>query len=120
MVSHAQSTKTRKEYILIKGAPEVVARIIGQKAFLEEVAKQQERGRRAIAAAVIEGELDYEVVKQKLNKGETLKDWRYIGTWFIEDPVRGDVPEYFVSVPKEISNTDNSIVYFKNSSCINV
>lgn len=93
MVSHAQSTKTRKEYILIKGAPEVVARIIGQKDFLEEVAKQQERGRRAIAAAVIEGDLDYEVVKQKLNKGETLKDWRYIGTWFIEDPVRGDVPE---------------------------
>jgi Ca2+-transporting ATPase len=53
MVSHVQSTKTRKEYILIKGAPEVVARIIGQKDFLEVVAQQQERGRRAIAAAVI-------------------------------------------------------------------
>ena len=62
MVSHVQSVKSRKEYILIKGAPEVVARIIGQKDFLETVAQQQERGRRAIAAAVIEGEMDYEEI----------------------------------------------------------
>ena len=93
MVSHVQNVKTYEESILIKEAPEVVARIIGKSHFLEKVAQQQARGRRAIAAAIISGKIDYDKIEQRLKKGETIQEWEYVGTWFIEDPVRGDVPE---------------------------
>ena len=93
MVSHVQSVKSYEECILIKGAPEVVARIIGKHHFLPTVAQQQARGRRAIAAAVIAGKVDYDQIEQRLKRGEPIPEWEYVGTWFIEDPVRGDVPE---------------------------
>lgn len=78
--------------IIIKGAPEVVARIIGDNSFLADVATQQARGRRAITAAVL-GEADYTKVKDLLAGGGQIKGSRYVGTWYIEDPVRSDVPE---------------------------
>ncbi len=93
MVSYVQNNNTRDEMILIKGAPEVVARIIGKKHFLDKVAQQQQRGRRAIAAATITGEVDYEDIQDRLQSGEIIEQWEYVGTWFIEDPVRSDVPE---------------------------
>ncbi len=77
---------------IIKGAPEVVARIIGDDSFLADVATQQARGRRAITAAVL-GEADYAKVKGLLAGGGQIKGSRYGGTWYIEDPVRSDVPE---------------------------
>ena len=77
---------------IIKGAPEVVARIIGDDSFLADVATQQARGRRAITAAVL-GEADYTKVKDLLADGGQIKGSRYVGTWYIEDPVRSDVPE---------------------------
>lgn len=67
------ATKTIKYY---KGAPEVIAKLIKDNSFLEKVAEQQARGRRAISFASKE-------------KGGKLT---YDGTVFIEDPVRVDVP----------------------------
>ena len=77
--------------LLLKGAPEVVARIICNDSYLALVAEQQDRGRRAIAAAVIE-EMEAGEAKRLLEAGQTLPTARYVGTWFIEDPVRPDVP----------------------------
>lgn len=77
--------------LMLKGAPEVVARIIRNDSYLPLVAEQQERGRRAIAAAVVT-DGDAEAVKATLERGESLSEARYVGTWFIEDPVRPDVP----------------------------
>jgi Ca2+-transporting ATPase len=91
MVTHAKSNQTGEEIMVIKGAPEVISRIIGQSDYLAEVATQQERGRRAISAALI-ASLDFETIKKELEQGYALKDCTYIGTWFIEDPVRSDVP----------------------------
>ena len=56
-----------------------------------EVATQQERGRRAISAAVINS-TDFNKIKEELEAGKSLASCTYIGTWFIEDPVRPDVP----------------------------
>ena len=92
MVTQAKEIKTQKEIIVIKGAPEVIARIIKNDDFLSEVSKQQARGRRAISAAVI-GSDDYEYIKERLEGGNELENCQYIGTWFIEDPVRSDVPD---------------------------
>ena len=93
MVSHVgRSNSSGDGLFLIKGAPEVVAHIIGDDSFLGNVAVQQERGRRAISAAVLGGG-DYEEVKRLLADGGMINGSRYVGTWFIEDPVRGDVPE---------------------------
>lgn len=61
----------------LKGAPEVVANMINDSSFLEEVAKQQARGRRAISLA----------------SGPDMEHLKYDGTFFIEDPVRPDVPD---------------------------
>lgn len=60
----------------IKGAPEVLSKIIGDSSFLDKVKEQQARGRRAISFA------------HKNGKGSYIYD----GTVFIEDPVRLDVP----------------------------
>lgn len=77
--------------IVLKGAPEVIARIIRYDEHLSLVGEQQLRGRRAISAAVVEAE-DFAAVKPLLEAGESLSNCHYIGTWFIEDPVRSDVP----------------------------
>lgn len=59
-----------------KGAPEVIARLCSNSSFLDKVAEQQARGRRAISFA-----------------SKSVTGWHYDGTVFIEDPVRPDVPE---------------------------
>ena len=92
MVSHIRNIETKDEYVVIKGAPEVVAGIIGYDAFLGNVVLQQERGRRAISAAVIGGS-NFVQVQSGLERGEVISDGIYIGTWYIEDPLRPDVPE---------------------------
>ena len=92
MVTHAKSTQSGKEIMVIKGAPEVISRIIGRNDYLAEVATQQERGRRAISAATIDS-TQFEEIKKELEQGYALKNCTYVGTWFIEDPVRSDVPE---------------------------
>ncbi len=91
MVSHIRSKETGDETIVIKGAPEVVSRIIGHADYLAEVVEQQARGRRAISAAVL-GSTDFEAVKQDLEEKGVLEGCTYEGTWYIEDPVRLDVP----------------------------
>ena len=91
MVTHAKSRQTGEEIMVIKGAPEVISRIIGRNDYLAEVATQQERGRRAISAAII-ASLQFDTIKKELEQGYALKNCTYIGTWFIEDPVRSDVP----------------------------
>ncbi len=91
MVTQAMNLETEEEVIMIKGAPEVIARIIRYDEYLQEVSVQQARGRRAISAAII-GYDSYNRVKEKLEAGESLRKCEYIGTWFIEDPVRTDVP----------------------------
>ena len=92
MVTQAREINTEKEIIVIKGAPEVIARIIRNSSFLDEVSNQQARGRRAISAAVI-GSDNYGYIKEQLEKGADLDNCQYIGTWYIEDPIRPDVPE---------------------------
>lgn len=92
MVTQAKDTETQEEIIVIKGAPEVIARIIKNDSFLDEVSNQQARGRRAISAAVI-GSDNYESIKEQLENCVSLNNCQYIGTWFIEDPVRHDVPD---------------------------
>lgn len=91
MVTYARKNDTGEEVIMIKGAPEVIAKIIGRDDYLTLVAEQQGRGRRAISAAFIEG-LEYKAVRETLESGASLPGCRYVGTWFIEDPVRSDVP----------------------------
>ena len=67
--------------ILIKGAPEVVIEMCSEvkdkEKILKEVASQQERGRRALGfvSGIDETHLNYD------------------GTYFIEDPIRPDVPD---------------------------
>ncbi len=91
MVSLVRDNSTSVESIVIKGAPEVVSRIIGRDDYLAKVAEQQARGRRAITAAVFKGSSFAEI--KQMHDERTLKaDADYLGTWFIEDPVRGDVP----------------------------
>ena len=89
MVTHAK--KDGKEIMVIKGAPEIISKIIGVDSYLAEVATQQARGRRAITAAVINS-TDFTKVKEELEAEKQLTNCTYIGTWFIEDPVRPDVP----------------------------
>ena len=91
MVSQIQNIETNEELIVIKGAPEVIARIIQDESFLSKVSEQQARGRRAISAAII-GSDNYDFVKEALENNKVLVDAQYIGSWFIEDPVREDVP----------------------------
>ncbi len=91
MVSHIKDNNTNVEYFVIKGAPEVVSRIINYEKYLNEVSKQQARGRRAISAAILKDK-NFDVIQEKLESNVAIKDAEYIGTWFIEDPVRVDVP----------------------------
>lgn len=70
-------TKGSDGVTYVKGAPEVIAKMCGEEGFLEEVAEQQGRGRRAISFA----------------SGSDMDSLQYDGTLFIEDPVRDDVPE---------------------------
>lgn len=65
------------ERVYIKGAPEVIAKLINDDNFLSKVAEQQARGRRAISFA----------------SGTSMDDLTYDGSVFIEDPVRPDVPD---------------------------
>lgn len=60
----------------VKGAPEVISKLVGDDSYLEEVGQQQERGRRAISFA----------------SGSDMEHLEYDGTLFIEDPVRPEVP----------------------------
>lgn len=91
MVSHIKDNNTNSEYFVIKGAPEVISRIINYDKYLNEVSEQQARGRRAISAAILKDE-NFDVIQEKLESGAAVKEAEYIGTWFIEDPVRVDVP----------------------------
>ena len=63
--------------IYLKGAPEVVAGLCQDESFLSVVEEQQARGRRAISCA----------------QGTSMDHLEYTGTFFIEDPVRTDVPD---------------------------
>ena len=92
MVSHIKDKKQSDEYVVVKGAPEVISRIISCDSYLDEVASQQARGRRAISAAVLGG-VDFEAIKTRLEKGEAIAESHYVGTWYIEDPVRPDVAQ---------------------------
>ena len=89
MVTAAE--KDGQSILVIKGAPEVISRLIQYSGYLETVAMQQERGRRAISAAVIE-KLTFDELKNILESGGPIPGAVYVGTWFIEDPVRPDVP----------------------------
>lgn len=62
--------------VYVKGAPEVISKLINNDSFLGKVAEQQARGRRAISFA----------------SGTSMDDLTYDGSVFIEDPVRPDVP----------------------------
>lgn len=62
--------------VYVKGAPEVISRLCGNDSYLEEVVEQQARGRRAISFV----------------SGPDMEHLEYDGTYFIEDPVRPDVP----------------------------
>lgn len=67
---------TIESKIYYKGAPEIISKLINDNSFLEKVAEQQKRGRRAIAFA----------------SGTSKDNLTYDGSVFIEDPVREDVP----------------------------
>ncbi len=70
------STKASDGILYVKGAPEIVSRLCGDDSYLEEVSKQQSRGRRAISFA----------------SGQDIEHLEYDGSVFIEDPIRPDVP----------------------------
>lgn len=91
MVTYAVNQETGEKAIVIKGAPEVIARITTDGSFLGLVAEQQARGRRAISAAVFETN-DFKEVREHLENGTPIPESQYLGTWFIEDPIRPDVP----------------------------
>ena len=65
-----------RDFVLVKGAPEVVSKLINDDSYLTKVAEQQSRGRRAISFA----------------SGPDMDHLTYNGSVFIEDPVRVDVP----------------------------
>lgn len=65
-----------KDFVLVKGAPEVISKLINDDSYLSKVADQQARGRRAISFA----------------SGPDMEHLKYDGSVFIEDPVREDVP----------------------------
>lgn len=66
-----------KDFVLVKGAPEVISKLINDDSHLTKVTDQQNRGRRAISFA----------------SGPDMDHLTYNGSVFIEDPVRVDVPE---------------------------
>lgn len=66
-----------KDFVLVKGAPEVISKLINDDSYLTKVTDQQDRGRRAISFA----------------SGPDMDHLTYNGSVFIEDPVRVDVPK---------------------------
>lgn len=82
-----------KTHTLIKGAPEVISNIIGENDYLQLVAQQQERGRRAITAAILNVSCATAEELKELITHKSPLPAGYIGTWFIEDPIRSDVPQ---------------------------
>ncbi|MFI3321535.1 MAG: calcium-translocating P-type ATPase, PMCA-type [Rikenellaceae bacterium] len=95
MVKSIRNSEDGSELLIIKGAPEVISKLIGDSSFLDKVAVEQERGRRAIAAAIINN-CSFSNLKERLESEKTIEDARYVGSWFIEDPIRGDVSEAIV------------------------
>ncbi len=91
MVSSVEDASGKKS-IFIKGAPEVIAKLIDDETFIGKVVDQQARGRRAISAAVFNNS-SFSEIKQFLDSGKKIDNAQYIGSWFIEDPIREDVPE---------------------------
>ena len=77
MLTRVKDAIDGSDVIFVKGAPEVIAKLIHYDGFLDTVAEQQARGRRAISFA----------------SGDNIDSLNYDGTVFIEDPVRPDVPE---------------------------
>lgn len=73
-----------RDFVLVKGAPEVVSKLINDDSYLTKVAEQQSRGRRAISFA----------------SGPDMDHLTYNGSVFIEDPVRVDVPASVASCYK--------------------
>lgn len=73
-----------RDFVLVKGAPEVVSKLINDDSYLTKVAEQQSRGRRAISFA----------------SGPDMDHLTYNGSVFIEDPVRVDVPAAVASCYK--------------------
>lgn len=73
-----------RDFVLVKGAPEVVSKLINDDSYLTKVAEQQSRGRRAISFA----------------SGPDMDHLTYNGSVFIEDPVREDVPAAVASCYK--------------------
>lgn len=65
------------DLVLVKGAPEIISRLINDESYLPKVTEQQARGRRAISFA----------------SGSDMDHLVYDGSVFIEDPVRSDVPD---------------------------
>lgn len=65
------------DLVLVKGAPEVISKMINDESYLDKVSEQQGRGRRAISFA----------------SGSDMDNLKYDGTLFIEDPIRTDVPD---------------------------
>lgn len=93
MVTCVEHKETKKRYTLIKGAPEVISNIIGNSDFLQIVTEQQNRGRRAITAAILHTQNSSVDSHKELLKNNHSIEANYIGTWFIEDPIRSDVPQ---------------------------
>lgn len=91
MATYIHDNNTEERFILIKGAPEVIARIIGENTFMTKISNEQNKGRRAISGAIIY-EDDLEKVKDNITDGIVSDKSRYVGSWFIEDPIREDVP----------------------------
>lgn len=73
-----------RDFVLVKGAPEVASKLINDDSYLTKVAEQQSRGRRAISFA----------------SGPDMDHLTYNGSVFIEDPVRVDVPAAVASCYK--------------------
>lgn len=90
MASEIKENFSNRRLIVLKGAPEVISRLIGYDAHLATVGQQQLRGRRAISAVLVKAE-NFEAMKAELDQRGAVSDGKYVGTWFIEDPVRSDV-----------------------------
>lgn len=75
--AEVKSPNDKLAYVYVKGAPEVIAKLINDDSYLSKVAEQQARGRRAISFA----------------SGTSMDNLTYDGSVFIEDPVRPDVPD---------------------------
>ena len=92
MVVEVCDEHSGKQMIMIKGAPGIIARLISDNHFNTKIEQQQERGRRAIAAAMIH-DITFDALHELLERGETIPHATYAGSWFIADPIRSDVPE---------------------------